>query len=209
MNQLTPKTNANRTVRLAHGAVVIALAAWTAAAAAQQMSMPAHAPGQAPIAADGVAPELEGVTIVEHLGERVPLDTAFLLDDGTTTTLGELLKPGRPLMLHMGYYKCPMLCTLVLNEAIRSLQKVDLAIGKDFDLVSISVNPRSLGNSRARRRRATSPSTSARAVNAAFTFSPPCKASRGLLRPRRSPTPWAFSTDGCLMASTRTPRCSR
>jgi len=141
MNQRAPHLCTNRSMRSALGALVVAVASWTEGASAQQMSMPAHAPGQAPIAADGVAPELEGVTIVEHLGERVPLDTALVLDDGTTTTLGELLKPGRPLMLHMGYFKCPMLCTLVLNEAIRSLQKVDLSIGRDFDVVSISVNP--------------------------------------------------------------------
>ncbi len=141
MIQRTPNLCTSRTVRHALGVAVAALAVWTADAASQQMSMPAHAPGQAPISAEGVAPELEGVTIIEHLGDRVPLETALVLDDGSTTTLGELLKSGRPLMLHMGYYKCPMLCTLVLNEAIRSLQKVDLSIGRDFDLVSISVNP--------------------------------------------------------------------
>jgi protein SCO1/2 len=150
MTHRTPNFSANRPVCLALGAVVVAVAGWASSAAAftpasavilGQMSMPAHAPGQAPIAADGAAPELEGVTITEHLGDRVPLDAPLMRDDGTTTTLGELLKPGRPLMLHMGYYKCPMLCTLVLNEAIRSLRKVDLSVGQHFDLVSISVNP--------------------------------------------------------------------
>ena len=63
-------------------------------------------------------------------------------DDGTETTLGALLAAGRPVMLHFGYYKCPMLCTLVLNEGMRALDKVDLSLGKDFDLVSISINPK-------------------------------------------------------------------
>lgn len=110
--------------------------------ASAQASLPPYAPGDAPIAADGIAPEMEGVDIVEHLGDTIPLNTVLMGDDGKETTLGTILKSGKPIMLHMGYYKCPMLCTLVLNEAIRSLAKVDLAIGKDFDLVSISINPK-------------------------------------------------------------------
>lgn len=110
--------------------------------ASAQASLAPYAPGDAPIAADGVAAEMQGVDIVEHLGDTIPLNTILMGDDGKETTLGTILKSGKPIMLHMGYYKCPMLCTLVLNEAIRSLAKVDLAIGKDFDLVSISINPK-------------------------------------------------------------------
>ncbi len=121
-------------------ATLIALAVTLSAGA--QSSIPPYAPGEAPIAADGVAPEMEGVDIVEHLGDVVPLNTKFIGDDGQETTLGELLASGKPIMLHLGYYKCPMLCTLVLNEAFRSLSKVDLSLGKEFELVSISVNPK-------------------------------------------------------------------
>ena len=107
-----------------------------------QTSIPPFAPGEGPIAADGIAEEMQGVDIIEHLGEKVPLSMVLMGDDGKETTLGEILKSGKPIMLHMGYYKCPMLCTLVLNEGIRSLSKVDLSIGKDFDLVSVSINPK-------------------------------------------------------------------
>ncbi len=107
-----------------------------------QASIAPFAPGEGPIPADGVAKEMEGVDILEHLGDKVPLDTVLIDDDGKETTLGAILASGKPVMLHFGYYKCPMLCTLVLNEAIRSLSKVDLSIGKDFDLVSISINPK-------------------------------------------------------------------
>ncbi len=107
-----------------------------------QASIPPFAPGEAPVSGDTVAKEMQGVDIIEHLGATIPLNAVLMGDDGVETTLGQLLQSGKPIMLHMGYYKCPMLCTLVLNEAFRSLAKVDLSAGKDFQLVSISVNPK-------------------------------------------------------------------
>ncbi len=112
------------------------------ASAAGQSSIAPYAPGDRPIDADGIAAEMEGVDITEHLGDRVPLDLVLIDDSGEPTTLGKLLEAGRPMMLHLGYYKCPMLCTLVLNEGVRSLAKMDLSLGKDFDLVSVSINPK-------------------------------------------------------------------
>jgi protein SCO1/2 len=131
------------TLRCSHLAACAALAALTAigGASSAQSSFAPYAPGERPVDADGVAAEMEGVDITEHLGDRVPLDAILVDDTGEETTLGKLLEGGRPIMLHLGYYKCPMLCTLVLNEGIRSLAKVDLSLGKEFDLVSVSINP--------------------------------------------------------------------
>ncbi|MSR44832.1 MAG: SCO family protein [Phycisphaerales bacterium] len=106
-----------------------------------QSSIAPFAPGETPVSGDTVAPEMEGVDITERLGDTIPLSTVLMGDDGREITLGQILSAGKPIMLHMGYYKCPMLCTLVLNEGFRALAKVDLSLGKDFELVSISVNP--------------------------------------------------------------------
>lgn len=122
-------------------AICMLTMALASASAVAQSSVPPHAPGEAPIAADGVPPEMAGLDIVEHLGEKVPLDLALNGEDGAQTTLGTVLKSGKPVILHLGYFKCPMLCTLVLNEGIRSLGKIDLSLGKDFEMVSVSVNP--------------------------------------------------------------------
>ena len=91
---------------------------------------------------DDLPGELEGVTIVEHLDEVLPLDLAFTSDDGRPIVLKELFDGTRPVVLQMGYYRCPMLCNLVLNEAMDGLGGVeDLSAGSDFRLVSVSVNP--------------------------------------------------------------------
>jgi protein SCO1/2 len=106
-----------------------------------QMGLPPHAPGEAPVVADGVPEEVQGVDIAEQLGTTVPLDAKFRDDSGKEVTLRDVMRSDRPTMLHLGYFRCPMLCTLVLNEAFRTLRDVDWTPGEDFQLISISVNP--------------------------------------------------------------------
>lgn len=86
--------------------------------------------------------ELEGVTIVEHLNERVPLDLVFTDEDGKQVALGDYFNGTQPVVLQMGYFRCPMLCGLVLNAAMDGLGGVeDLSAGTDFKLIAVSVNP--------------------------------------------------------------------
>lgn len=85
---------------------------------------------------------LEGVDIIEHLDERLPLDLEFVDENGREVRLGDLIDGSRPVILQMGYFRCPMLCDLVLNAAMDGLAGVDdLDAGTDFDLISVSVNP--------------------------------------------------------------------
>ena len=52
------------------------------------------------------------------------------------------LLQGKPAILTMVYYKCPMLCTEVLNATLNSLKEVPLEIGKDFSVITVSIDPR-------------------------------------------------------------------
>ena len=91
---------------------------------------------------DDLPDELQGVDIIEHLDERLPLDLEFVNEQGEAVRLGDIIDGTRPAILQMGYYRCPMLCDLVLNQAMEGLLGVeDLSAGKDFDLISVSVNP--------------------------------------------------------------------
>lgn len=130
------------TARLANFATLAAALAIASAGtvASAQMGLPPHAPGEAPVMADGVPEEVQGVDIAEQLGTTVPLDATFRDDSGKEVSLRDVMRSDRPTMLHLGYFRCPMLCTLVLNEAFRSLRNVDWTPGEDFQLVSISVN---------------------------------------------------------------------
>ena len=87
--------------------------------------------------------ELVGVTITEHLDEILPLELEFTDEQGEPVKLADYFQGEQPVILQMGYYRCPMLCNLVLNEAISGLSGVeDLSAGKDFKLLSVSVNPK-------------------------------------------------------------------
>jgi protein SCO1 len=77
----------------------------------------------------------------QHLDERVPLDTAFLDETGRAVKLGDYFG-ARPVVLVFAYYDCPMLCTLVINGLAIALDVLSLEPGKDFDIVTVSFDPR-------------------------------------------------------------------
>jgi protein SCO1 len=85
--------------------------------------------------------ELEGVGVKEKIG--LPIDTSleFLGEDGRVAPLKKYLSPDRPTILTLVYYECPSLCNLVLNGLTQSLEKVDWNVGKEFNLVTVSINP--------------------------------------------------------------------
>jgi protein SCO1/2 len=45
-------------------------------------------------------------------------------------------------VLALVYYECPMLCTQVLNGLVSSLETLNLSVGRDFDVIAVSFNPK-------------------------------------------------------------------
>ena len=85
---------------------------------------------------------LQNVGIEERLGARLPLDARFTSQDGVPVRLGDLLSGKRPTILSLVYFNCPMLCGLVLTGAARGMRETGLELGKDFDAVTLSFDPR-------------------------------------------------------------------
>jgi protein SCO1/2 len=86
--------------------------------------------------------EISGVTIEQKLGATLPMDLQFTNELGETVTLGDYFKSGRPVVLNLGYFQCPMLCGLVLNATLDVAKEMDLKVGKDYDILSVSFDPR-------------------------------------------------------------------
>ena len=84
---------------------------------------------------------LDGVGIDEKLGNTVSVDVKFRDSKGHSLTIGDVLDRGRPLLLSLNYSDCPMLCRLQLNGLIDGLREMRLEPGKDFEVVSISIDP--------------------------------------------------------------------
>jgi protein SCO1 len=88
------------------------------------------------------APELEGVDIVEHLGDALPKGALLRDTEGKAVRLGEAFDGSRPTLFVFAYHTCPMLCSLVLDATVTALNSVQWTVGDEFDVVSISIDPR-------------------------------------------------------------------
>ena len=86
-------------------------------------------------------PALREIGFDQRLDEHVPLDTAFLDETGRAVRLGDYFG-ARPVVMVFAYYDCPMLCTLVINGLASALDVLSLEPGRDFEIVTVSFNPR-------------------------------------------------------------------
>jgi protein SCO1 len=84
---------------------------------------------------------LQNVGIDQKLNEQVPLNLNFKDETGKDVTLGQYFGK-RPVILNMVYYQCPMLCGEVLSGLSGSLGILTLNLGKDFDVLTVSFDPR-------------------------------------------------------------------
>lgn len=94
-----------------------------------------------PAAPSGLPPVLNDVGIDQKLNQQLPLDTRFKDETGATVQLGNYFGK-RPIVFSLVYFDCPMLCTQILNGMISSFKTLSLKPGEDFDVVSISCDPR-------------------------------------------------------------------
>ncbi len=123
-------------------------------ALAAAMFLAGPAPAQAPDRTEPTPPELRGIEITEHLGDRLPLDAEFTDHNGNTVKLGESFNHDRPVVLSLIYFNCPQLCSLVLNGMVAALQDVNLEPGTDYDLVTVSFDATETHQLAAQKRRA-------------------------------------------------------
>lgn len=84
---------------------------------------------------------LEKVGIDQKLGEVLPPDLEFTNSSGEKVKLGDLVSE-RPVVLSLVYYECPMLCTMVLNGMLKMMNVLEFDAGKEFDVITVSIDPR-------------------------------------------------------------------
>jgi len=108
------------------------------------VSAQGEAPGVRPdpgMPSNQVPAALSKVSFEQRLNEQLPLDLQFKDESGRTVKLGEYF--GRkPVVLTFVYYDCPMLCTQVLNGLESALGVLNESIGKEFDVVTVSFDPK-------------------------------------------------------------------
>jgi len=85
--------------------------------------------------------QLEGVSIVEHLNDSLPLDLEFVDDSGKPIQLAQLFDGVHPVVLSLNYSSCPMLCGMKLRGMFDALSNMSLQPGTDYRIVSVSIDP--------------------------------------------------------------------
>src|SRR5688572_19474908 len=100
------------------GAAICALAATTATAQFVQSEVPEPA---------------RGLEITENVGAQVPLDLPLVTSDGRDVKLGDYFNQGKPVVLAMAYYDCPVACPAVFTAMNRCFNGLDFEIGRDFN----------------------------------------------------------------------------
>jgi protein SCO1/2 len=84
---------------------------------------------------------LAEVRFDQRLDAQVPPGLVFRDESGASVRLGDFL--GRkPLVLTLNYFDCPMLCPLALEGLVRTLRPLSFSIGEQFDVLTVSFNPR-------------------------------------------------------------------
>lgn len=90
---------------------------------------------------DSIPREVQNVTITQNLGDSVPLDLPLTDSDGRPIETGYVLQGSRPVIVTLNYSDCPMLCNVQLSQLGKTLSKLDLQIGEDFDILTVSIDP--------------------------------------------------------------------
>jgi protein SCO1/2 len=103
-----------------------------------------QATGHEPVGAGNPAsyrpPELNGAGVTQKLGTQLPLDAPLRDESGADVNLGKYLG-SRPAVFVLAYFRCPTLCTQVLNGVFESLPKTGLSPDQ-FEIIVMSFDPR-------------------------------------------------------------------
>jgi protein SCO1/2 len=83
---------------------------------------------------------LQDIDVIERLGDRVP-NLMFTDTAGRKVSLESLTSQGKPVLVTLGYHRCPMLCSLVLDGLVKGMKESGLVLGKDLLAVDVSIDP--------------------------------------------------------------------
>lgn len=133
-----PRASGAAGVWLGRGGVLLLIACMVLAPAVAGAQ---NAPATQPVADANVPDEARDVRIDQKPGAQVPLNLSFEDERGQTVELGKYFNQGRPVILQLGYFGCPMLCGLVSRGIVDAIKPLPLRAGTDYDVIYLSINP--------------------------------------------------------------------
>lgn len=91
---------------------------------------------------NSLPPEALGITVVQNLGDTIPLNLPLTDSNGKPFKTGYIFNGNLPTIVTLNYSDCPMLCSVQLNALATSLDQVDLKLNQDFRVLTVSIDPR-------------------------------------------------------------------
>ena len=95
--------------------------------------------------------DLSQVTFQQHPGQQLSPDLSFQDEGNRSIALRELFGK-QPTILVFGYYRCPMLCTMINDGLINTLQNLQASVGRDFQVIDLSIDPTETSNAAAEKK---------------------------------------------------------
>jgi len=84
---------------------------------------------------------LKEIGFDQRLGEQVPLELTFRDEVGAPVLLRSYFG-NKPVIMLLTYYNCTMLCPLLLDGLVRTMRGIAFDVGKQFNVLTVSINPR-------------------------------------------------------------------
>jgi protein SCO1/2 len=84
--------------------------------------------------------EIRRIGFDQHIGQQISRNLMFEDAAGKRVAMGDLMN-SKPTLLVLGYYHCPMLCTIINDGLIESMQELRLNVGRDFNVIEVSIDP--------------------------------------------------------------------
>ena len=106
-----------------------------------QPEMPSPVRGEEGFQSKVMPTPLKNVGYDQRLGAQLPLSATFKDDAGREVHLGDYFHT-RPVVFALAYFRCPMLCNVVLDDLAASLKTLPFTPGKDYDVVIVSFDPK-------------------------------------------------------------------
>ena len=83
---------------------------------------------------------LNSIDVINKIGNKITHDISITDENGKSFNISDMFND-KPTVLAMAYYKCPMLCTLVLNGLSEAIKGSNLIPGQDYNVLTVSIDP--------------------------------------------------------------------
>lgn len=80
------------------------------------------------------------IGVVEKLDQYIPMDAMLVDINGDTVIIGDLID--KPTILNFVYYRCPGICSPLMDGLSKAMDGNDLVLGEDYQALTISFDPR-------------------------------------------------------------------